>query len=194
MKTYILIFLISISNVYSFEATNFTGTKQEFREFFDGLWSKFKTLDNYHCYRRAHILANQMKSNDIKSMKVFFFKGDKLLMPMGWYYHVAPMVYYKNTPVVVDKGLFKGATYLDDWLEAFSEGHSCKEISTMDEYRKYKSSEYCMYFIVPMYYYSPKSLEETNIMEFNNSDLNDMIYSIPKRQRKKYLKKYTLDQ
>jgi len=179
-----------MSNAQAFEPTNFNGSKQELRSFFDSLWGKFKSFDNYHCYRRAHVLANQMSKEDINSMKVFFFKGNKLRMAMDWYYHVAPMVYYKNEPVVLDKGLFEGATYLSDWLESFGEGHSCKEITSMDEYRKLKSSEYCMYFIVPMYYYSPKDLETLNIEKFKTTDLNDMLFSLPKRQRNRYLNKY----
>ena len=190
MKSIILIILVSMSSAQSFEPTNFDGSKQELRSFFDGLWGRFKSFDNYHCYRRAHVLANQMSKEDINSMKVFFFKGNKLRMAMDWYYHVAPMVYYKNEPVILDKGLFEGATYLSDWLQSFGEGHSCKEITSMDEYRKLKSSEYCMYFIVPMYYYSPKDLEILNIDKFKTADLKDMLFSLPKRQRNRYLNKY----
>ena len=193
MKTIILIILISMSNAFAFEATNFTGSKQELRSFFDNLWGKFKSFDNYHCYRRAHVLANQMDKDDIKSMKVFFFKGNKLRMAMDWYYHVAPMVYYKDVPVVLDKGLFEGATYLEDLLHSFGEGNACKEISSMDEYRELKKTEYCMYFIVPMYYYSPKDLESLNLSSFEKSDLNDMLFSLPKRQRRKYLSKFPLN-
>ena len=145
MKSIILIILVSMSSAQSFEPTNFDGSKQELRSFFDGLWGKFKSFDNY-----------------------------------------------KNEPVILDKGLFEGATYLSDWLQSFGEGHSCKEITSMDEYRKLKSSEYCMYFIVPMYYYSPKDLETLNIDKFKTADLNDMLFSLPKRQRNRYLNKYQL--
>jgi len=192
MKKLFLILLLSISSAYSFEPTNFTGTKEELRSFFDELWGKFKDFDNYHCYRRAHILANEMVHKDVQSMKVFFFKGSKLIMPMDWYYHVAPMVNYKNEPVVLDKGLFEGATYLKDWLYSFGEGHACKEITSMDEYREFKTTEYCMYFIVPMYYYSPKDLESLNLDSFVQSDLKDMLFSLPRRQRSRYLSQFPI--
>lgn len=195
MKTLFLLILITINHAYAFEPTNFNGSKQEIRTLFEDLWSKFKSFDNYHCYRRAHILANQMDQEfKVKSMKVFFFKGDKLKMPMDWYYHVAPLVYHKETPVVLDKGLFDGATYLSDWLESFGEGHTCKEITSMDEYRKLKSTEHCMYFIVPMYYYSPKDLESLELNKFINTDLSDMLFSLPRRQRQKYRSIYLSDE
>lgn len=66
-------------------------------------------------------------------MKVFFYKDKKLRMPMDWYYHVAPLVYYQEEGVVFDKGIFMGATYLSDWLESFGEGKKCIEIETMDQ-------------------------------------------------------------
>ena len=38
-------------------------------------------------------------------------------MTKNWYYHVAPLVLYKGTPVVVDKGLFDGDTFKFTSLE-----------------------------------------------------------------------------
>lgn len=133
-----------------------------------------------------------MKHQNVDSMKVFFFKGQKLEMPKNWYYHVAPLVLYKGIPVVVDKGLFEGATYLSDWLKAFSEGKTCKEIYSMDQYRAFQKSEHCMYFIVPMYYYSPNDLENLNKESFDPSDMSDMLISLPRSQRNKYMNKYPI--
>lgn len=184
--------LLSVQTSFAFEATNFTGTKEEVRSYFQTLWGKFKNYDNFHCYRRAHILSYQMSKSNINSMKVFFFKGDKLKMPHDWYYHVAPMVYYKGEGLVMDKGLFEGATFLKDWLEAFGEGHACREITSMDERKKYQASEHCMYMLVPMYYYGPLSLEKLDKTDFEYSDLQDMLFSLTKRQRNIYLNQYPL--
>ena len=109
---------------------------------------------------------------------VFFYKDKKLRMPMDWYYHVAPLVYYQEEGVVFDKGIFMGATYLSDWLESFGEGKKCIEIETMDQKRALYDSVHCMYMIVSMYYYSPKDLEDLTLTDFNRSDLGDMVYSI----------------
>ena len=74
-----------------------------------------------------------MSKMNINSMKVFFFKGGSLRMPLDWYYHVAPMIYYQGEGVVMDKGLFKGATTLIDWLDAFGEGKKCLQVKSMNE-------------------------------------------------------------
>lgn len=96
---FILIFLLA-ANTWANEATNLTSTRPEIRNLFNDLWSKFKGYDGNHCYRRAHVLAYQMAQQNINSMKVFFFKGDKLKLPFSWYYHVAPMIYHNGKPVV----------------------------------------------------------------------------------------------
>lgn len=187
-----MVTLLCCSLSYGQTATNFTENKEEVRDLFESLWDEFKSLDNYHCYRRAHILSYEMSKKNIISDKVFFFNGDKLMLPMGWYYHVAPMVYYKNSPVVMDKGLFDGATHLDDWLYAFSEGKKCKQIFSMNEYKANKALEDCMYLISPMYNYGPKDLSEDSKTSFVESDLDDMLFALPKRKRKKYRYIYNL--
>lgn len=191
----LLAFLLLISiNVKAadFTATNFTGTKEEVREVFSRMWGDFKSYDNFHCYRRAHVLSYQLSTMNINTMKAFFFKGESLKMPKDWYYHVAPMVYYQGEGVVMDKGLFEGATTLKDWLFAFGEGKSCREIKSMDEYRANIKTEHCMYMIVPMYYYGPLDLEELTATDFAGEDLSDMLESLPRRKVNSYLKQYPL--
>lgn len=172
--------------------TNFTGDKDEVRELFDLLWGRFKSFDNYHCYRRAHILSYQLEKENIISGKAFFFKGDKHEMPKNWYYHVAPYILYNGEEVVLDKGLFDGATYLKDWLLAFSENNKCLRIYSYDEYLKNKSSEICMYFLAERFYYGPLNLKE-NLNSYNNADLADMLFSLSPRMRKKYLNLYPIN-
>lgn len=192
-KLILLCLLITLPS-FAYEPTNFTGSKEEVRGLFDGLWSKFKSFDNYHCYRRAHILSYQLKQEkNINTMKVFFFKGDKLELPMNWYYHVAPMIYFQDEAVVLDRGLFEGATYLSDWLMAFSEGQACKEVQSMDEYRQFKPIEKCLYMIVPMYYYTPSDLEQLSMDSFLKTDLMDMLFALPRRMRQKYRYIYPID-
>ena len=133
-----------------------------------------------------------MSKMNINSMKVFFFKGESLRMPMGWYYHVAPMIYYHGEGVVMDKGLFKGATTLVDWLDAFGEGKKCLQVKSMNEYRANLKTEHCLYMVVPMYYYGPLDLEELTSDSFHNEDLMDMFLSLPRRQRDDYQSLYPL--
>ena len=196
MKKLLALLLVVTFNVQAsdFVATNFTGTKEEVREVFSKMWGDFKSYDNFHCYRRAHILSYQLDKMNIKTMKAFFFKGAALKMPMDWYYHVAPMVYYNGEGVVMDKGLFKGATTLADWLHAFGEGRKCLEVKSMDEYRANYKTETCMYLIVPMYYYGPLDLEDLTAEKFAEEDLGDMLESLPRRARNSYLKQYPLTQ
>jgi hypothetical protein len=174
--------------------TNFTGDKEEIRDLFDNLWSSFKEMDNFHCYRRAHVLSYQMSKMEINSMKVFFLRGDKLRMQMNWYYHVAPLVYYNGEGIVLDRALLEGATFLEDWLKAFGDEHQCLEVKSMDEYREKKVYQYCLYLIVPMYYYGPLDLEELNITSFRVEDLRDMIYALPQRKRDDYVALYPIEQ
>jgi len=194
MKKLILFLLLISLNVRAsdFVPTNFTGSKEEVRDLFADLWSDFKDFDNFHCYRRAHLLSYQMSKMNINSMKVFFFKGDSLRMPMDWYYHVAPMVYYNGEGVVMDKGLFKGATTLKDWLDAFGEGKKCLEVKGMDEYRASVKTEHCLYMVVPMYYYGPLSLESLTAETFAVEDIQDMLFSLPRRGRDNFQRLYPL--
>jgi hypothetical protein len=181
------------SHAQEFNAKNFTGTKQELRDTFASLWSDFKFWDSSHCYQRAHVIAYQMKQMGIDSNKVFCFRGDQLEDRLNWWYHVAPMVYYQGAPVVMDRGLVKGATHLSDWLEALSHGKTCREIKDMNEYEKYKPTEFCLYIVVSMYYYTPLTLENLNRTSFDVIDLQDMVFSIsPSRQRNRYLSEYPL--
>lgn len=192
-KLFAFLLLISLNvKAQDFVATNFTGTKEEVREVFASMWGDFKDFDNFHCYRRAHILSYQLSKMNINTMKVFFFKGESLKMPKDWYYHVAPMVYYQGEGVVMDKGLFKGATTLKDWLFAFGEGKTCRELKNMNEYRANIKTEHCMYMIVPMYYYGPLDLEDLTAETFAAEDLSDMLLSLPRRQRDDYQKLYPL--
>lgn len=193
MKLFAFLLLISLNvKAADFTATNFTGTKEEVRDVFSRMWGDFKDYDNFHCYRRAHILSYQLSKMNINTMKAFFFKGEALKMPKDWYYHVAPMVYYQGEGVVMDKGLFKGATTLADWLFAFGEGKSCLEVKSMDEYRANYKTQHCMYMIVPMYYYGPLDLEDLTLETFAGEDLSDMVLSLPRRKRDDYLKLYPL--
>lgn len=188
-----ILFLLSLNvQASEFVPTNFTGTKEEVREVFNRMWSDFKDFDNFHCYRRAHILSYQLSKMNINSTKVFFFKGESLTMPKGWYYHVAPMVYYLGEGVVMDKGLFKGATTLKDWLFAFGEGKTCLEVKSMEEKRANAKTQHCMYMVVPMYYYGPLDLEELTIESFQSEDLSDMLMSLPRRARDDYERLYPL--
>jgi hypothetical protein len=193
MKKLILTFLL-LSGLNSFasdfEPKNYTGTKEEVRELFSTLWKSFKGWDSTHCYRRAHVLSYQMSLSGINSMKVFWFRGDKL--KSSWWYHVSPMVYYQGSGVVLDRGLFPGATHLEDWLGAFSKNKKCAEVFSMDEYREKKSQEHCLYMIVPMYYYGPSQLENLNLNQFEQEDLDDMLISIFPLDRGRYLRNYPL--
>lgn len=192
----ILLFLAIISfNAFGadFTPTNFTGSKDEVRTLFSTLWKDFKQFDNFHCYRRAHVVAHQMNSMQVKSMKAFFLRGDKLKMPLDWWYHVAPMVYYQGNGVVMDRGLLEGATHLEDWLLALSKGKQCKEIQSMNEYRSLKGQEHCFFMIVPMYYYGPEQLEDLTLDSFVMEDLQDMLFSLPARKRDNYQALYPLN-
>lgn len=190
-KLLLALFALSLNlNASEFVAANFTGTKEEVRDVFSNMWGDFKDFDNFHCYRRAHVLSYQLSKMNIYSMKAFFFKGEALKMPKHWYYHVAPMVYYKGEGVVMDKGLFKGASTLADWLYAFGEGKPCLEVKSMDEYRAHYKTQHCMYLIVPMYYYGPVDLENLTAKTFSEDDLLDMLLSLPKSKRALYTKLY----
>ena len=178
---------LSFSNLES-PITNFQGSKEEVRTLFDSLWGKFKSFDNFHCYRRAHILSYEMEQKNIISGKVFFFKGEKLEMPKNWYYHVAPYVLHEGSEVVLDKGLFEGATYLSDWLTAFGDGNKCLRVYSYDDYLKSKKSEICMYFLVSRYFYGPLNLQSSELDHYNPEDLTDMLFALSPRMRKKYLK------
>lgn len=191
-------FLISISLFaqeteinFDYEITNFSGDKQEVRDLFSSLWSRFKSYDNYHCYRRAHVLANQMKHKEILSAKVFIFLGSQMRREVNWWYHVAPLVKFKNEEVVMDRGLFDGPTYLSDWLESFSGPDGCKQIHSYSEYSEQTGVKECMYIIAPMYHYGPSTLKE-NMNSFDQAQLSDSIFSIPRRHRKKYIYNYPI--
>lgn len=162
------------------------------REVFDQLWGNFKDFDNSHCYRRAHVLSYQMTRMNITSEKVFVFFGKGLELSHRWWYHVAPLVYYRGEGVVMDKGLFKAAARLSDWLYSFGQGKKCEEIFSMDEYRNKIKNADCLYLITPMHYYSPASLESLDLENFEKEDLYDMVYSIGILARKKYLAKYPI--
>lgn len=196
MKKYLflcLLFVASPTFAQSYTPANYQGEKQELREMFQSLWSDYKTLDNFHCYRRAHIIAHQMVKKNILPVKAFFFTGDKAKNDLGWWYHVAPMVYYKSEGVVVDRGLLPGATHLKDWYMALSGGSECKEIFSMNEYRQFKPTTACMYFIAPMYYYTPLTLEEIGRTKFVQEELQDMLFALNRGKRDDYLRKYPIE-
>jgi hypothetical protein len=102
------------------------------------------------------------------------------------------MIYYKGDAVVLDRGLQEGATYLKDWTDSLSKDYDCEEIKSFAEYRQKKSTTYCMYLITNMYVYGPNNLENPITMKFEQADLMDMLFSLPKGQRQKYLKQYPI--
>jgi hypothetical protein len=185
----LFISLSVIAKAPQYTPTNFNGSKEEVRDLFDSLWDKFKSMDNFHCYRRAHVLSNQMQVMGIDSVKVFYFRGSKETLPMNWYYHVAPAVYYKNEIVVMDKALIGGATHLQDWLDALSEKSQCVEFESYSEFLKVKNQVECGYIVSSMFNYGPRDLDESKL-NFDPSEMYDAMKAIPTFKRKKYERLY----
>jgi hypothetical protein len=172
------------------DVSNYTGDRQEIRDLFSGLWKRFNRYENVHCYRRAHVLANGMKSKDVTSAKAFVFFDGNMSGQTRWWHQVAPYILYKNKPVVLDRGLCDVPTFRTDLLDASSEGAGCKQFFSYDEYLNEKKDRNrpCMYLLAQMQYYGPNTLKE-EMTSLNKSQLWDSIQSIPKRLRKKYLYK-----
>lgn len=193
LLTYTLVLFSSLSfaGTINYTPTNFQGESKEVSELFDQLWSKFKTFDYYHCYRRAHVLANQMVSMGLSPIKVFFFKGNKETLDIDWYYHVAPAVYYKGRIVVLDKGLLPVPLWDDEWLKIMGNRSRCVEFKKYSDFKKEKENVPCGYIISSMYNYGPNDIDEDRI-EFNGKELLDSMFSMRKRQRRKYQKLYPL--
>ncbi len=175
-----------------FEVTDYSGSKQELRNVFNKAWGDFKSWDNNHCYRRAHVISYHLKKKlNINTYKVFFFWGARASENHNWWYHVSPAVTYKGDVVTLDKGLVEGATYLEDWTEALSGSKNCLEIYDYKEYKKRYNSETCMYMVTPMHYYGPLDLESysnnhESIITFRDWDLDDMLFSLSRRSRRNY--------
>ncbi|MCT4643290.1 MAG: protein-glutamine glutaminase family protein [Bacteriovoracaceae bacterium] len=186
---FILLFSLSAFSI-NYEPTHFSGDRQEVRNLFNSLWSKYKEYKNFHCYRKAHIISYQMKQNNINPVKVFVFNGDRATLPMNWWYHVAPAVYYKNKIVIMDRGLLDGASLLEDWLEAFTGHKTCTQVSDMYEYKQRKPFEKCLYIISDMYQYMPKDLYDFPKQSFEKNDYYDMGFVMSKRHRKRYFSLY----
>ena len=193
MKFLILLILLtsqlSFSGTLNYTPTNFTGEKQEIRNLFTKLWSKFKSYDHFHCYRRAQVLANQFVHLDVKPVKIFYFRGSKDTLPRNWYYHVAPAVYYKGELVVMDRGLLEQATAAQDWLDALSENSNCVEFKTYKAFLDVKNQVDCGYVVTSMFNYGPRDLDE-NREEFVRWELNDSLDAMSNRKAKKYRSLY----
>jgi hypothetical protein len=189
------LFLVFISlSVFAktphYTPTNFNGSKEEVRELFDNLWDNFKSFDNFHCYRRAHVITNQMQVMGVDSVKVFYFRGNKQTLPLQWYYHVAPAVYYKNELVVMDKALIGGATRLNDWIDALSEKSNCIEFEVYSEFLKVADQVECGFIVSSIYNYGPRDLDEDKT-QFDPAEIFDVMKSISPFKRKKYRRLYT---
>jgi hypothetical protein len=188
-----LIIFFSI-NTYSQEytTTNFKNDPQEVFDLFDSLWDDYKWYDQSHCYRKAHLISYEMSKKDIVSSKVFLFIGDGDTFGDGWWYHVAAFVNFKNRPVVMDKGLIPAPLFLEDWMRSLTKTKSCEKINSFKEYKELKSKYKCMYLITNMYQYYPSDLDSLNKNSFSGSDLEDMLFVIPKRKRRKFKNKTSL--
>lgn len=91
------------------------------------------------------------------------------------------------------KGLYDRTMTLEEWLSTLKKHKPCKKITSMDQYRELRPNVYCMYMIVPMYYYGPLDLENLDMEDFNPNDLNDMLNSISVGKRDDYLRKYPIE-
>lgn len=192
--TFILFLILGFSafaGPINYTPTNFTGDKQEVRDLFDQMWSKFKSWDYFHCYRRAQVLVHQLDLMDIKPVKVFYFRGSKATLPRNWYYHVAPAVYYKGEVVIMDRALFEAPSYGKDWIDALSDKSNCIEFEKYEDFKANKKNVDCGFIVTSMYTFGPRSLDEDR-SDFVRWELIDSLDSMTRRNRKKFLREFPL--
>jgi hypothetical protein len=183
---------ITFAGALNYTPTNFTGEREEVIDLFKSLWSKFKSWDHFHCYRRAQVLAHQFVHLDVMPVKVFYFRGNKDTLPRDWYYHVAPAVYHKDKLVIMDRGLFEYPSYGTDWINTLSQKSNCVEFDKYKDFLDKKKVVDCGYIVSSMYNFGPKSLDEDRT-EFVRWELEDSLKSMTKRKRKKFRALYPID-
>ena len=131
----------------------------------------FQSLDSNlrhrsQCYQRAHYWAYDMSSRSgINSMKVFLFFTKKYIREYNykWWFHVAPFIYAGGVETVLDPEFVRNAMEINEWSHRFvSAAENCPSAETYQEYEAGTYDHYCYFRKVPMYYYQPTSVQESD--------------------------------
>jgi hypothetical protein len=122
---------------YEWSVTDFAERNLSKEKVFSEMDRKFIKVGNSICANRALMWSHDFKTKyGVDGAKVFLFytpktggAGDK-----RWWYHVAPVIAENKELFVMDAGFsfIKGPLLLNKWLDTFSKGANCKEISAQD--------------------------------------------------------------
>ena len=125
---------------------------------------KYNTRVRSQCYQRAHLWSLEMRQmTNAKTGKVFLFFTDRYIREhnFGWWFHVAPLVLINDAEWVVDPYFFDHPVDLQTWTNHFMPSHPvCKIAKSYVDYENGINEEYCFLRKLPMYYYTPSTIEE----------------------------------
>ena len=118
------------------------------------------------CSNMAHVWTyEEFKESGTKAMKVFLFFTNRYIKKyrFEWWFHVAPLYFYKDGEKIIPQVLDRRYTTLpldvDTWTEHFIEsGKRCKKIMHYREYNRNDRNEDCFVLPVSMYYWQPRNI------------------------------------
>ena len=134
------------------------------------------------CFNRAHVWANdEFKNHGIQSMKVFVFFTASYIRKarFNWWFHVAPLVKYKDdsgevVSKVLDYRYADSPLSVKEWTDMFVySNRSCLETTKFSEYDHNPQTEDCYLIYTSMYYWMPQDIAQrdtTNVEKENFSN------------------------
>lgn len=133
--------------------------------------------DATECFQRAHHWAHYMWTNygGLKSMKIFIFFTDSYIREYNyeWWFHVAPYVMHKGSPVVLDRTFSDEPQDLTTWKNDYIySGNSCPTVTRYSDYENNQENQDCYFMKVPMYYFQPTDMEN---FEHNGEAKTDWV-------------------
>ena len=139
---------------------------------------KFYRKSYAECFQRAHLWSFELRQMmNIQSQKVFLFFTDRYTRRTGfdWWFHVAPFVLVNGTEMVLDPYFFSKPVDMQTWTDYFMKNDtSCLVAKSYQDYEAHQQDQDCILRKVPMYYFTPSSVEER---DKNNLVVSDWIES-----------------
>jgi hypothetical protein len=149
---------------------------------------KFYRKSYAECFQRAHLWAFELRQMmNIQSQKVFLFFTDRYTRRTGfdWWFHVAPFVLVNGTEMVLDPYFFSKPVDLQTWTNYFMKSNtSCWIAGTYQDYEAHQQDQDCILRKVPMYYFTPSSVEDRDKKNLVISDwIESQVYLAHKSLR-----------
>ncbi len=140
-------------------------TSDETRKFF---YSMDKNLrGRSQCYNRAHVWSWELNkkfynNKEIQTGKMWIFFTTKYIKEYNykWWFHVAPYINEKGSPIVLDRTFMREPADLKTWTDKFIKSQApCIEVNRYSDYRDHQKIEDCYIIKTSLFYWQPFQIQ-----------------------------------